>query len=164
MFTNSTKGFDVSKYWTFDALYERYKDVEFKVGEDDKGKKIRVKFKYFLEYLLHNEDDSPLYMFESAIEDIKDARKMIEKYRVPKFFKEEDFFEHIGERRRPPYRWFLVGPERSGTTVHIDPINTSAWNTSLQGYKRWVLFPPGIPKDVVKAKKYVGPGEDDYAI
>lgn len=29
---------------------------------------------------------------------------------------------------------------------------TSAWNTSLQGHKLWVLFPPDIPKCVVKAK------------
>ncbi len=72
-------------------MYERYKDVKFKIGEDDKGKKIRVELKYFFEYLITNDDDSPLYMFESAIEDIKEARKMISSYEVPKFFK-EDFF------------------------------------------------------------------------
>jgi histone arginine demethylase JMJD6 len=116
-----------------------------------------------MEYLIHNEDDSPLYMFESAIEDIKEAKSMISKYSVPKFFR-EDLFTHIGERKRPPYRWFLMGPERSGTTVHIDPLDTSAWNTSLQGYKRWVLFPPELPKSTVKARKYVRSGEDDDAI
>ena len=57
-----------------------------------------------------------------------------------------------------------MGPERSGTTVHIDPLNTSAWNTSLQGHKRWVLFPEHIPKFIVKGKAFRGPKYTDEAI
>jgi len=41
---------------------------------------------------------------------------------------------------------------------------TSAWNTSFFGYKRWVFFPPHIPKMIVKGKKYKPVGEDDEAI
>lgn len=88
---------------------------------------------------------------------------MITKYDVPKYFT-DDFFRLVGEKLRPPYRWLLVGPERSGTTVHIDPLNTDAWNTSFCGMKRWVLFPPSIPKDIVKGRKYRPKGEDDEAI
>ena len=29
---------------------------------------------------------------------------------------------------------------------------TSAWNTSLQGYKRWVTFGKDVPKSIVKGK------------
>ena len=69
----------------------------------------------------------------------------------------------ISEKRRPPYRWFLVGPERSGTCVHIDPLATSAWNTLIVGKKRWVLFPPHVPKSIVKGKKLIKSNEDDEA-
>jgi histone arginine demethylase JMJD6 len=58
-----------------------------------------------------------LYLFESSLEDKKMAKYMIKDYRVPKYFR-EDILSNVGSEKRPPYRWFLIGPERSGTTVH----------------------------------------------
>ena len=142
-----------------DDLRERM----FKCGEDDDGKSIKLKLKHFLRYLENNIDDSPLYVFDSSFEDDRVAKRILADYRVPSYFN-EDLFHLVGERRRPPYRWFLIGPERSGTCVHIDPLATSAWNTLLAGKKRWVLFPPHVPKSVVKGSKYIYKGEDDEAI
>lgn len=49
-------------------------------------------------------------------------------------------------RARPPWsgrdRWLLLGPERSGSAVHYDPLSTSAWNTLISGRKLWFLAPP----------------------
>lgn len=138
-------------------------NAKFKCGEDDDGHTIRMRLCHFLEYLQHNKDDSPLYIFDATFDECKRAKRLLSDYSVPSYFK-EDLFGLVGKRRRPPYRWFLVGPARSGTTIHIDPLNTSAWNTLIHGVKRWVLFPPHLPKDVVRGRGLVLKGEDDEAV
>ncbi|KAI9917226.1 hypothetical protein PsorP6_012417 [Peronosclerospora sorghi] len=156
-------GWSALKRWSLKKLRKSYKRVELKCGEDDNGKSIRMKLKYFIKYLKHQTDDSPLYIFDSTFDDHKDTKPLLDDYKVPSYFN-EDLFSLVGEDRRPPYRWFLVGPKRSGTTLHVDPLGTSAWNTLIIGRKRWVLFPPHLPKYLVNGKKHVRGDEDDEAV
>jgi len=139
------------------------RDRVFKCGEDDDGDPVKVKLKHFLRYQDENRDDSPLYVFDSAFDEDKYGKSILDDYTVPSYF-QDDLFNLVSESRRPPYRWFLIGPERSGTCVHVDPLATNAWNTLVEGRKRWVLFPPHVPKHVVKARGLVGDEEDDEAI
>lgn len=153
------------RHWPLDQLRHN-RDLRnrlFKCGEDDDGRSIKVKLKHFLRYLRSNKDDSPLYIFDTSFDEDRLAKRILSEYRVPCYFR-DDLFGFISEARRPPYRWFLVGPERSGTTVHIDPLATNAWNSLIQGVKRWVLFPPHVPKSVIKGKGLVRDDEDDEAI
>lgn len=151
--------------WSLDALATdpQLSQRPLKCGEDDDGYTIRMKLAHFLEYLRHNRDDSPLYIFDATFDEDRHAKRILDDYTVPEYF-DEDLLGLVGDRRRPPHRWFLVGPCRSGTTVHIDPLATSAWNTLVHGVKRWVLFPPHVPKKVVKGRALILPGEDDEAI
>lgn len=40
-----------------------------------------------------------------------------------------------------PRRWLLVSGKDTGSAWHVDPLNTSAWNTLLVGHKHWALMP-----------------------
>lgn len=140
------EGWAARRAWaSFSALKRRFRRYAFKCGEDDDGKSVRVRLKHFFKYCKRQADDSPLYIFDSTYDDDREAKALLSDYAVPSYFP-DDLFSLVGEKRRPPYRWFLVGPKRSGTCVHIDPLGTSAWNTVVTGRKRWVLFPPGTPK------------------
>lgn len=160
-----TQPWPAQEKWTYEALSkdETLLNRKFKCGEDDDERNIKVRLHHFLKYTEKNRDDSPLYIFDSAFDEDEYADRILKDYRVPSYFR-DDLFGLVSESRRPPYRWWLVGPERSGTCVHIDPLATSAWNTLVVGQKRWVLFPPHVPKSVVKGNGLVRSDEDDEAI
>jgi histone arginine demethylase JMJD6 len=140
--------------WEPRALHAAYRHRRFRCGEDDRSYPVKVKLKYFLRYMRSQRDDSPLYVFDSMYLGPATPSQLLQEYSVPPHFA-EDLLALVGEHRRPPYRWMLLGPRRSGTTVHIDPLGTSAWNTLLYGRKRWVLFEPGVAREVVKGRDLV---------
>ncbi|RZC87778.1 hypothetical protein C5167_028230 [Papaver somniferum] len=139
--------------WTMDKLVKTYGDTAFKISQRS-SKKVTMKFKDYVSYMNVQHDEDPLYIFDDKFGEV--APGLLNDYSVPHLF-QEDLFDVLDGDQRPPYRWLIIGPERSGASWHVDPGLTSAWNTLLCGRKRWALYPPGrVPLGVT-----VHENEDD---
>ncbi|KAG9144286.1 hypothetical protein Leryth_016938 [Lithospermum erythrorhizon] len=125
--------------WTIEQLLMKYGDTTFRISQRS-PKKVTMKFKDYVTYMQIQHDEDPLYIFDDKFGEV--APDLLKDYSVPDLF-QEDFFDVLDIEQRPAFRWFIIGPERSGASWHVDPALTSAWNTLLCGRKRWALYPPG---------------------
>jgi len=148
------------RLWTKEALIKRFPTTLFRVDQtDDDGHKLNMTLGDYFEYCSQTQDEDPIYVFCPLYGDR--APTLLEDYAVPDYFP-EDFFSLMGSER-PFYRWIVIGGPRSGSSFHLDPFKTSAWNALLAGRKRWVLYPPGqVPPSGVDADEDEDTGEIDY--
>ncbi|TQE12648.1 hypothetical protein C1H46_001668 [Malus baccata] len=116
--------------WTFDQLLQKYGDTAFIISQKS-AHKVSMKFKDYVSYLKIQHDEDPLYIFDHKFGEVAPA--LLKDYSVPCLF-QGDFFDVLDGDKRPPFRWLIIGPQRSGASWHVDPALTSAWNTLLVGH------------------------------
>ncbi|KAJ3031298.1 hypothetical protein HK097_005480, partial [Rhizophlyctis rosea] len=149
--TDLVTQWDAYKKWDMPNLLDHYSDYTFRAESVD------VPFRDYIRYMQSCSEEAPLYLFDKWFgrtptinTDSDSASKreggkvevgnLINDYTVPEYFS-SDLFSVLGEKR-PDYRWLIMGPERSGSSFHVDPNSTSAWNAVITGRKKWILYPP----------------------
>lgn len=138
--TNMANKWPASKIWTFEYMNDVYGNRKFVLEGDD----TQIKFKYWYHYAKHQRhrlDDDPIYIFDAQFNTRPGTSDLMKDFTVPTWF-EEDELSILPNDKRPPFVWIIIGIPRSGSSLHIDPLGTHAWNTLLKGRKRWVLFHP----------------------
>jgi histone arginine demethylase JMJD6 len=137
--TNSWKAMETCR---FDRLVDAFGHMHWRFSDTHCSTMTIDTYKKYVNSIESQTDDAPLAVYDSQLH-TDEREALLRDYTVPECFGAPDLFECLGENDRPPYRWILIGPARSGTGLHIDPLGTHAWVTLLEGCKRWVLFPCG---------------------
>jgi hypothetical protein len=129
---------DIVQNW---PAYKNWNFEHFAGTGPYRCERVDMSFDKYYQYMVHTQDEAPLYLFDKNL-----SSDVAGDYTVPEYFA-KDYFKLLPNR--PDFRWVIMGPTRSGSTFHVDPNSTSAWNAVIRGSKKWILYPPNhIPPGV----------------
>ncbi|MBS0032093.1 cupin-like domain-containing protein [Chitinophaga sp. 22321] len=131
-----------AKLWTEDYLRKHYGHVS--ENADRRMGKIKEKQAFLLsdyfDYIKEEKStSSPPFYFKTQFH-IQAA--LSQHYKTPDCF--HCWYRLMpAEKRRYALSWIYIGAANTGSDLHLDLWNTSAWNAVISGKKLWFFFPPG---------------------
>lgn len=135
LLTGSTGGWQAEERWASpEALAAHHGHLPCSLGPD-----VNMTLAEYVHYAAACRADFPYYLFVRSFKGPMAA--LLEDYGVHAPFR-DDLLQLIPASAM---RYWICGPARTGTLLHVDPLGTAAWNTNLCGAKRWVFLPPDAP-------------------
>jgi hypothetical protein len=144
--TDQVSKWPVYETWNTEYLLQNFPSVKFR------AEALEWTLEKYISYMQNTSDESPLYLFDKSfmssmsLSSSSSPKELEAQGFWPPTCFGEDLFTHLGHQR-PDSTWMILGPERSGSTVHVDPNGTNAWNAVLKGSKYWLMFPPPNSSD-----------------
>ncbi len=120
---------------SFESLKQAYPDRMIKAEktlQNDEAKEFKLKD--YCDYACSAKEKEPYYVHLKLDATYRPLRESI--HVSPSLF---NWFDALPEGVRPHFFWILIGPVNSGTKMHVDMMNTSAWNYLIKGVKRWTF-------------------------
>ncbi|MBZ5506013.1 MAG: cupin-like domain-containing protein [Acidobacteriia bacterium] len=140
---------DAARLWTKDFFCTYYGDLKVTVRNSENYDSVRTV--PLSEYISDLEKGGPCtnyYLKDWRFE--FDCPSLKQDYCVPEYL--YSWTERLPALIRPIWRWIFIGPPNTASHLHVDFLNTSAWNALLSGKKRWIFFQPGEARWMYRGK------------
>eukprot|EP01080_Neovahlkampfia_damariscottae_P005820 gene5820-9643_t len=135
------------KKWNFDYFKQNFGDTIVRVqkrtkrGLDPDEKWIKIK--HYIDYAKPN-NNSDLYFSNWVFSTTH--WELLKDFEIPIYFK-DDWLQLIPSNVPiPEFRWLFIGTKGSGTPLHQDTLQSSAWFATVTGEKHWIYYPPNHSK------------------
>ena len=110
------------------------------------GRRLYCTMDQFVEYMKLQNDEDPIYLFDGRFDNRPHTGIVADDYWIPEWWPIDALGLMSHPLKKPKiWRWLVIGPARSSSGFHLDPMTSSAWNAVVVGHKRWALYPPNFP-------------------
>lgn len=145
---SAAKSWRAYKEWPSLFLSKRYQDIEVNTSRGD-ANNSEEEFKSFrlaeyLKYITDTKDTDPFYL--SGWSFSATNSELLLDYEIPEYFNNwlrrvpDELLHNEGQLVDYLLRWIYIGAKNTGSAMHRDICDTSAWNAVISGKKEWLFY------------------------
>lgn len=125
------------KKYSFDFLRQYCAEIEVSAKQTATGKTQKFNIADYLDYMNKPAETDLFYISDWQYWQHKDVFSELNPLLIT-----ENWLDHLPEEFIPKLAWMFIGRAGTYSSLHIDLLNTSAWNLLFEGEKHWFFFPP----------------------